>query len=56
VTVRREKAGAEALASTLRRLLDDPAMAARCHEMGARLREEDGAVVAVDRLEQLVSV
>jgi len=54
--VRREEAGAEALASTLRRLLDDPAMASRCRAMGARLREEDGAVVAADRLEQLGSV
>lgn len=41
------------LARALRRALDDPAMAARARDAGARLAAEDGVAAAVERISRL---
>ena len=46
----RERYRSRAVAKALRRLLDDPAYAARADEVGRRIRSEPGTVGAVDAL------
>lgn len=55
VTLKRSRVSAETLADSLRRVLDDPAVVARAGRLGDELAEEDGAAVAAEALENLVT-
>ena len=51
--VSRKRAAASGLASTLKRVLEDPDVQSRCRRMGDLLEREVGAAQAADRLERL---
>jgi rhamnosyltransferase subunit B len=53
-TVPRPKYLAARVTRELNRLLTEPEYATRAHEIGARLRLENGAAIACDRIEELL--
>lgn len=55
-TIPRRKYSAQRSATELRALLSDPAYEKRAREVGAKIRQEDGAGAACDALERLLKV
>lgn len=54
-TLYRTRVTAERLASSLREVLDDPSKSVKAAEIGRRLANEDGAVVAAQELERIAT-